>query len=419
MTDQRHDWQQVALGSVCRLQGGFAFKSAAFTDRGIPIVRMSNMKEAGLDLSDAVCYPDELLLGLERFLLEPGDLLLGLSGSIGFSAQVTEAHTPSLLNQRVGRFLVDESQLSVDFLAQLVKSASFQKTLRMLASGGAPANLSAKDVEGILIDLPTLKEQRRIAEILASIDQALVKTDAILAQTQEVKQGTMDLLLQKGIGHESFRQTELGELPASWQALPLKKVCKVNPGYRLNRGETYPYIEMAALDTTLPDIQYLLEREVKSPGGSRFKSGDVLFARITPCTENGKIGLVQDLPSNYGVGSTEFIVLSPSPEQILPEFLYYTVRSERVRSYAMSRMGGTTGRQRVPSEVFKEELQIALPPLDEQKRIGEILRGFDQKIAAEQRGRKGLQELKAGLSELLLSGQTRVVPSDACLCESK
>lgn len=396
-------WERVPLGSVCRLQGGYAFKSAAFSEQGVPIVRMSNMKETGLDLTDAVCYPEELLDGLERFLLRPGDLLLGMSGSIGFSAMVTEAHTPSLLNQRVGRFLVDPSRLSVDYLAQLVKSSRFQKTLHTLASGGAPANLSAKDVEGMLIDLPPLAEQKRIAQILGTVDLALAKTDAIIAGTQEVKLGTLDLLLKKGIGHHQFHQTELGELPATWQAVPLGAVCQVNPGYRLAKGETYPYIEMAALDTTLPEIHYLLEREVNTPGGTRFQPGDVLFARITPCTENGKIGLVPDLPGGLGVGSTEFIVLSPKREQLLPEFLYYTVRSDRVRSYALSRMSGTTGRQRVPGEVFKDELVIALPPLSEQQRIGEILRGFDRKIAAELASRKGLLELKAGLADRLLT----------------
>ncbi|ARU62734.1 hypothetical protein CBW65_18500 [Tumebacillus avium] len=399
----RDGWERVPLGSVCRLQGGFAFKSAAFTTEGVPIVRMSNMKETGLDLTDAVCYPEELLDGLERFLLRPGDLLLGLSGSIGFSAQVTEAHTPSLLNQRVGRFLVDPARLSVNYLAQLVKSSRFQKTLHALASGGAPANLSSKDVEGILIDLPPLAEQERIAEILGTVDLALAKTDAIIAGTQEVKLGTLDHLLQKGIGHERFEETELGDLPAGWQAVPLGEVCRVNPGYRLVKGETYPYIEMAALDTTLPEIHYLLERVVNAPGGTRFQKGDVLFARITPCTENGKIGLVPELPGGIGVGSTEFIVLSPQPEHLLPEFLYYTVRSDRVRSYAISRMSGTTGRQRVPGEVFKEELLIALPPLSEQKQIGEMLRGFDRKIAAEQQSRKGLLELKTGLADLLLN----------------
>ncbi|TCP59114.1 type I restriction enzyme S subunit [Tumebacillus sp. BK434] len=395
-------WERVPLGEVCRLQGGYAFKSAAFTAHGVPIVRMSNMKETGLDLTGAVCYPEELLAGLDRFLLRPGDLLLGMSGSIGFSAQVTEAHTPSLLNQRVGRLLVDPSRLSVDYLAQLVKSSRFQKTLHTLASGGAPANLSAKDVENMLIDLPPLPEQERIAEILGTVDLALAKTDAIIAGTQEVKLGTLDRLLQQGIGHERFQQTELGELPAAWQAVPLGEVCRVNPSYRLAKGQTYPYLEMAALDTTLPEIHYLLEREVTAPGGTRFQPGDVLFARITPCTENGKIGLVPDLPGGVGFGSTEFIVLSPMRELLLPEFLYYTVRSDRVRQYAISRMSGTTGRQRVPGEVFKEELLIALPPVSEQQRIGEILRSLDRKIAAEQTSRRGLLELKAALADLLL-----------------
>ncbi len=129
---------------------------------------------------------------------------------------------------------------------------------------------------------------------------------------------------------------------------------------------------MGAVNENSPHISYFGKREAGQGGGSRFKENDVLFARITPCTENGKTALVPKLESEVGLGSTEFIVLSPLKQILDPKFLYYFVKSDRVRNYAISRMTGTTGRQRVPKEVFEQELMIALPPIDEQKKIGEI-----------------------------------------------
>jgi type I restriction enzyme, S subunit len=164
-------------------------------------------------------------------------------------------------------------------------------------------------------------------------------------------------------------------------------------------------------------ISYFGKREAGKGGGSRFKENDVLFARITPCTENGKTALVPKLESEVGIGSTEFIVLSPLKQILDPKFLYYFVKSDRVRNYAISRMTGTTGRQRVPKEVFEQELMIALPPNDEQKKISEILYNYDKKIDHEKRWKNQLQTIKKGLMQVLLTGKVRVRVDDEVMSQ--
>jgi type I restriction enzyme S subunit len=117
----------------------------------------------------------------------------------------------------------------------------------------------------------------------------------------------------------------------------------------------------------------------KLSGGSRFQNNDTLFARITPCLENGKICQVKNLDGNVGFGSTEFFVFRGKEGISDNEFVFYLSRHDEVRRYAEKNMLGTSGRQRVPRETF-DSLELDLPPLPTQRRIADILSALDEKI---------------------------------------
>lgn len=159
---------------------------------------------------------------------------------------------------------------------------------------------------------------------------------------------------------------------------------------------------MATLPTETPSVRPRRVRPVRG-GGSRFTNGDTLFARITPCTENGKTGLVEDLaPGGVGTGSTEFIVLGPREQFTLPRFVYYLAKEARFRSFAVSRMRGTSGRQRVPARTF-DDYEVRVPPLPEQRRIAAILSSVDDVIEKTQAVIDQVQIVKRGLTQNLLS----------------
>jgi type I restriction enzyme S subunit len=150
----------------------------------------------------------------------------------------------------------------------------------------------------------------------------------------------------------------------------------VNPRYPVKKGRDYPFIEMASVGENFSGIQGIDWRKFESSGLSRFKAGDTLFAKITPCPENGKVAFVDVLPGEIGLGSTEFIVLSPRPGTD-PRFLFHLVCSHEVRGRAAARMEGSTGRQRVPDEVFTKRLLVPVPPPEEQAAIARILDRVD------------------------------------------
>ncbi|NOX08776.1 MAG: restriction endonuclease subunit S [Gammaproteobacteria bacterium] len=165
-----------------------------------------------------------------------------------------------------------------------------------------------------------------------------------------------------------------------------------NPKRALNKGCLAPFINMAALPVDSRDINQIGEREFKG-GGSKFKNGDTLFARITPCLENGKTAKVAELPENtVAHGSTEFIVMAAKEPEYDQDYIYYLARLPEFRSYAQARMEGTSGRQRVPWQSLVE-FDFNFPEKEKRKEIGDFLKTIDNKIELNRQTNQTLEQI--------------------------
>lgn len=190
--------------------------------------------------------------------------------------------------------------------------------------------------------------------------------------------------------------------------VPFIEYAEVNPKRNLRRGAQYPFVEMNAVPEGGGEPAYFTEREYDGGGGSRFAVGDTLFARITPCTENGKIAYVAGLNgSDAAFGSTELIVLSARVGKAEPRFIYQVAASQRVRRRAVSRMLGTSGRQRVPTWFFTEELTVLAFTMPEQRAIAAVLDAIDDAIERTEAVIAATERLREALLHELL---TRGVP---------
>ena len=167
-------------------------------------------------------------------------------------------------------------------------------------------------------------------------------------------------------------------MKSKWKIKRLSDIAYSNPSERLPKGSLAKKVAMDKLQPYNRDIPgFEIEQYT---GGAKFRNGDTLMARITPCLENGKISKVSFLENNeIGFGSTEFIVLRPKKETDA-NFLYYLVTSPSVKDYAIKSMVGSSGRQRVQTDVL-QDLEIPIPGTDEQRIIGRILNALDDKIA--------------------------------------
>lgn len=163
----------------------------------------------------------------------------------------------------------------------------------------------------------------------------------------------------------------------------LKNIIQINPTERLAKGTLAKKVPMEYLQPFTRAISSYETAEYS--GGSKFRNGDTLMARITPCLENGKTAYVSILDDGeVGFGSTEYIVFRNIEGVTDSKFVYYFVTSPWFREIAIKSMVGSSGRQRVQQSVL-ENLEVTLPPLDEQRRIAGILGSLDDKIELNRR----------------------------------
>ena len=179
-----------------------------------------------------------------------------------------------------------------------------------------------------------------------------------------------------------------------WKKYKFSDFVEINPTVSLKNGEEYSFIEMKDLNEGNRFV--FPSRKRPLTGGARFKEGDTLFARITPCLENGKICQATKLENEIGFGSTEFLIFSERKNISDKNFIFYLSRWDEVRKYAELNLVGTSGRQRVPKDVF-DKLELNLPPLSLQTRIAEILSSLDDKIELNRRMNQTLEQMAQAL----------------------
>ncbi|MEI8292248.1 MAG: restriction endonuclease subunit S [Verrucomicrobiota bacterium] len=208
-------------------------------------------------------------------------------------------------------------------------------------------------------------------------------------------------------GHAQVKlvASPLGKIPQGWRAVPVPEAVFINPKTTVPTIGEKPFVPMTSLSTDSMLITDIESRAGNS--GSKFKNGDTLFARITPCLENGKTAFVQCLPSDEDVafGSTEFIVMRSNT--VTPEFVYLMARSPEFRDNAIKSMSGATGRQRVQEACFNKFL-IAQPDERQLSAFTEIVSPMFTLIQRLATKNANLRRTRDLLLPRLLSGQVEL-----------
>ena len=179
-------------------------------------------------------------------------------------------------------------------------------------------------------------------------------------------------------------------MKSEWIKKKLSDIADFNPRETIKKGSIAKKISMDVLRPFCRDVPYYTEESFS--GGTKFRNGDTIMARITPCLENGKTAQVSILnDGEVGFGSTEYIVFRAKEGIADKDYLFYLVCSPEVREPAIKSMVGSSGRQRVQTDVVKN-LVIEVPPLAEQEKIGSFLKLIDDKIALNDRINKNLEQ---------------------------
>lgn len=355
-------WTICCLKDFIVLKNGYAFDSKSYQEAGVPIVRISDIttnKKVSLD--NAVCVADRP--EYQNFIVSKGDLLLAMSGATTGKLGIYYQDTKVFQNQRVGNLkIVNQNICLPEFRNYLFFSLS--DTILRLAYGGAQPNISGAKLLNLPCILPPLAEQKRIVkkieELFGVIDEQVKRLEA----TQEALVSYRQSILQQAFSGKLYKTS-------TWKKITLQEAIDINPKTILPvlpDSEMVSFLPMPAVQEE--SLEYT-EQEASfgkvKKGYTKFQDEDVLFAKITPCMENGKGCIVHNLSHGIGFGSTEFHVLR-CHEYVLPKFIYYFVIRRSFRAEAKNKMSGAVGQQRVPAE-FLKEYTIALPSLSEQKAI--------------------------------------------------
>ncbi len=294
------------------------------------------------------------------------------------------------------------------------------------ATGSTFPNVSYKQLAGLRCRIPPLPQQKSIADILGSLDDKIelnrrtnetleamaravfkswfVDFDPVHAKSKGRQPDGMDAETAK-LFPSSFVDSESGRVPKGWKPTPLTDLIEVNPYRKLPKGIVAPYLDMGGLPTRSARTETAIPRVFSS--GSKFRNGDTLVARITPCLENGKTGFADGLDEGQvGWGSTEFIVLCPK-EPIPPPYAYFLARTEEFRSFAIANMTGTSGRQRVVVDSLSHFL-LPAPPADLGQRFGDFASAVLEQMKANDAEVATLSAIRDALLPRLLSGHLRV-----------
>jgi len=324
----------------------------------------------------------------EDYNLERG-LIIGRVGAVG---EVHKTEKKAWVSDNAIIIEIDEKKADLDFIYNSLS----RRNLKVLSTKTAQPLLNQSTVKTLKLPLPSLPEQRKIAEILSTVDEAIQQTDDVIETARELKKGLMQDLLTKGIRHDDFKRVRIGpkkiKLPNSWKIERIDKIFDIKAGGDSKDKECsdsrtekhqYPVFANSLEDKGL----YGYSKDFEYPGG------------CVTITGRGDLGHAEYRDKKFSA-IVRLLVLIPQ-EEVDGEFVKYYINGE---VFFPSESTGVP--QLTRPEVAKTK--IALPPLNEQKEIAEKLSVVDEKIRQEEKYKEKLEELKKGLMQDLLTGKVRV-----------
>jgi len=326
---------------------------------------IKNVTDDGhLDLSDIRHIAEaDFSTWIRRVEPQPGDIVFTYEATLNRYAIIPEGFR-GCLGRRLALIRTNPKQVNTKFLFYYFFSPAWREVIKKnMLTGATVDRIPLVTFPEFPVSVPPLSVQQRIAGILSAYDELIENSQRRI----KILESMARTLYREWFvhfrfpGHENHPRvpSPLGEIPEGWEVKRVPDCIHINPRVAVPRDGKKAFVPMGCLSNDSMVISDIESREGKS--GSKFQNGDTLFARITPCLENGKTGFVQFLPHADAVacGSTEFIVLRS--RTLTPEFVYCLARSDEFRGVAIKSMSGATGRQRVQDQCF-DDCQLAQPP---------------------------------------------------------
>jgi type I restriction enzyme, S subunit len=385
-------------------------KPDSYVEDGVPMLRIQDVSVSGLNKRKLHRISEKLHQEFKRTELREGDLVMSLVGTIGRVLEITKNLEGANVSRAFGVIGLKDD-IDRNYVRQFLTSQKIQDWIQDQAQGNAQKVLNLGELRNLSIIYPPLPEQRKIASILTSVDEVIEKTQSQIDKLQDLKKGTMNELLTKGIGHTEFKDSELGRIPKSWEVKRLGEVGRFSKGKGISKKDIVtrgvPCIRYAEIyteyDFVIKKFKSFIHPNERS-NSKKIQKNDIIFAGSGETVEDiGKsVAFVSDIEAFVG---GDAILLSPSNE-IDSVFLSYQL-NDGIRRMQLRKLGQGSSVIHIYSSGL-EEIVVSLPPIFEQTKIASIISSVEEKIEQLESKLQQTQSLKKSLMQDLLTGKVRV-----------
>lgn len=412
-------WSCVKLGDVADVLSGYAFKTKDFVEEGIPVIKIKNIIPPTIDINDVQYVSEDLYRDKEKYSLKYDDILISMTGSnvnqiasaVGKIGRVKLKNTKLLLNQRVGKlYITDKEKCDYDFLYYYLIQPEVRYNLAASAGGSAnQANINPNQIKDIDISLPSLQEQKQVAELLVTLDKKIELNNEMNKILEEMAQAIfkrwfVDFEFQdeqgklyKSNGGEMV-QSEMGMIPKGWRVGNLQEISQISAGGDKPKVTS----EILTEECKIP----IFSNGVSNDGLYGYTNVAKIFEESVTVSARGTIGFVC-LRQQQFVPIVRLLTLVPKNEYISAKYLYLALKN-------MNIIGTGTTQQQVTVPAFKKTSAL-IPKLDVVQKFTRIVNPMFDKIKANREQNVSLKSMLNLLLPKLMNGEVRVNDIEANL----
>lgn len=390
-------------------------------------IRITDIDENGLISHDELGATAKIIE--DKYILCENDILIARSGATVGKAYI---HKPALYDCFFAgyliRFIINTDKALPEYIFTYTQLNAYKEWVNAIQRPSGQPNINSEEYQSLEIPLPNIERQQVIVDVIKSAylqkkqkeseaKQLLDNVDAYILNELGITLPEIKTDLKNRIF--KVNRSELEErldptvykdgiklISNNYDNVKLSSVAYINStGTFKGKDIETPisFIPMESIDEIYSEVSKLEDTTIENASGfTKFKEGDLLWAKITPCMQNGKSAIAKNLTNGLGCGSTEFFVMRNKDERLAIEYLHVILHMKCVRETAMLYFGGSAGQQRV-SSAFLENFNLPLPPKDKQIEIANHVYTIRQKAKAlQEEGKVLLEEAKRKVESMII-----------------
>ena len=355
--------KKIPLKEVATFLNGYAFKPSDWSKEGLPIIRIQNLTGTNKEFN---YYNGDYN---EKYIIEDGDILISWSASLGIFLW---KNITGILNQHIFKVIFDKD-IETDKLYFLHCMKYLIKKIEKNIHGSTMKHITRPEFEKINFPIYDIDIQRKIAKKLVFISEIIDNNKRILVKLMD---------LSKSLFTTMFGDPFSKVINKEEEKFFLKDITIINPSKKeieeIKSNLEISFITMADIsEDGRINVDNIKKLEDVKNNFTFFKENDVLFAKITPCMENGKGGVAKSLKNNIGFGTTEIHVLRPISNITNSQWIYHLTKLPLFRKDAEIHMTGSAGQKRVPT-TYLANFKIKVPPIELQNKFAERIEKIEK-----------------------------------------